>query len=148
MTSQVVVKPPQASSRRTRWIVLSVLAGVLVLTAVAVVLLFIGIGAMFSGSEPYMATLARAQTSAEVVAVLGEPIEPHGMASGELSVSQGGGNVDLDIPVRGPKGEGVLAVEGTRPDGEWRYTRMELLVPDADPIDLLPPADDAERAAR
>ena len=58
--------------------------------------------------------MARARANPEVVAALGEPIESGLLISGSINVEGSGGNVDVSIPISGPKGSGTLYVVGTR----------------------------------
>jgi hypothetical protein len=60
------------------------------------------------------------------VAALGEPIESGWWITGSINVSGSSGNVDVAIPISGPKGSGTLYVVGTRSAGRWQYSTMEV----------------------
>ena len=75
-------------------------------------------------SEPYQEAMRRAQANPEVVNRLGTPIEPKWWLTGNVNVSNDSGNANLVIPVRGPKGEGSIQVQGTKEGGRWTYSRM------------------------
>ena len=114
---------------------------------VAVLALFVGaifavlslVSGMMRSSEPYRHALAAAQASPEVVAALGEPIEPGFMPTGNINVSPNEGKADLSIGVKGPDGEATVYVEATRKRRRWTYQTLVVALDDRE-IDLL--ADD------
>lgn len=67
-----------------------------------------------------------AKASPEVVEVLGEPIEAGWPRNSSVNLSNGEGRAELLLPLSGPNGSGVLAVEGTKPkDGPWTFELLE-----------------------
>ncbi len=100
--------------------------------------LFVGVTKLMSDSQPYTDALDAATQNELVIEYLGEPIETHGMTSGSINYSNNGGEADLTIPIRGPKGEGVLRVEGEGRGENWTYETMNVYIEEADKvIDLL-----------
>ncbi|MDC8002694.1 cytochrome c oxidase assembly factor Coa1 family protein [Aureisphaera galaxeae] len=100
--------------------------------------LFFGVTSMMSDSQAYKDALDAASTHPQVIELLGEPLESHGMMSGNISYSNGGGEADIDIPIRGPKGEAVISVEGEGRGDNWTYDKMKVYIDEADMvIDLL-----------
>ena len=101
-----------------------------------IILLFIfGIGAMFFGvtnvlknSTPYEFAVELASNNIKVIEYLGEPIETHGIMSGNISVHNDAGEVDIEIPLKGSKGEGSIIVIGEKIDGEWFYEELYILI--------------------
>lgn len=100
-----------------------------------ILLLVFGVGAIFFGvtnalknSTPYEYTVELAKNNTEVIAVLGDPVETDGMLSGNISLNNDGGNVDFQIPLKGPKGKASLVVRGEKIDGEWIYEDLYVLI--------------------
>ncbi len=100
-----------------------------------IVLLVLGAGALFFGvnkvltsSEPYQVALDRAFENTEVKQLLGEPLETTGIMNGNISTSNRGGEVDLSIPIKGPKGEANIVISGDKIDGEWVYEELYVII--------------------
>ena len=90
-------------------------------------------------SDAYQEGMNRARSNPEVVAALGEPIESGWLISGSINVNGPSGNVDVSIPISGPKGSGTLYVVGTRNAGRWQYSTMAVEIPGrASRIDVRP----------
>lgn len=98
-------------------------AGVFVLAIYGVVT-----GAI-KNSDAYEQGMRLARANPEVVAALGEPIESGFWISGSINVNGPSGDVDVSIPISGPKGSGTLYVVGTQAAGQWRYSTMEVELP-------------------
>jgi hypothetical protein len=92
-------------------------------------------------SDAYEEAMTRARANAEVRAALGEPIESGFWISGSINVDGSSGNVDVSIPISGPKGSGTLYVVGTKSAGRWQYSTMEVEIPGrASRVDVRPRA--------
>jgi len=92
----------------------------------------------FKESVPYSDGMAALKSNELVIEEIGEPIEPNGMFQGNVSYSNDGGNADIKVPVKGPKGEATLLVIGEKANGKWVYLKMEVTFSDTDKkIDLL-----------
>ncbi len=74
--------------------------------------------------------MAAAQQHPEAIAAMGEPIEAGFMVTGSFNFSNGNGEVDLHIPVSGPKASGSIHVLGKKESGaeQWVYETSELTV--------------------
>jgi hypothetical protein len=73
-----------------------------------------------------------------VATALGRPVE-EGFPSGSINTNNNTGDVDLSIPISGPKGKGTIYVVGTRSGGTWTYSKMSVTIDGAhDTIDLSP----------
>jgi hypothetical protein len=93
---------------------------------------------LFKESVPYTDGMAALKNNEFVIEEIGEPIEPSGMFQGNVSYSDDGGNADIKVPVKGPKGEATLLVIGEKVNGKWVYLKMEVTLSDTDKkIDLL-----------
>jgi hypothetical protein len=140
-------QPPQRSwwSRNWKWALpVGCLLPIVLCGGGFLVFFFLIYGAVtgsIKSSDAYAEGMARARANPEVVAALGEPIESGFLISGSINVNGSSGNVDVSIPISGPKGSGTLYVVGTRTAGRWQYSRMEAEVPGrASRIDLRPRA--------
>jgi Cytochrome oxidase complex assembly protein 1 len=92
-------------------------------------------------SDAYAQGMAQARSNPEVVAALGEPIDSGFWISGSINVNGSSGDVDVSIPISGPKGSGTLYVVGTRSAGRWQYSTMAVEIPGrASRIDIRPRA--------
>ena len=100
----------------------------------AIVMIVFGV---IKSSDAYTESLARAQNSKQVQAVLGEPIEAGVFVTGNVSISGDSGHADLTIPITGPKGPAILYVVAKKVAGKWQYSRMEVAPENGEPIDLL-----------
>ncbi len=132
---------PQKSwfSRNWPWVV--PLGGCLTL-----ILLFVfGVGAaifgvskMMTGSGPYKDAVHEASNSKYVIEIIGDPIETNGIMSGNISTHNDSGDVDLNIPLKGPNGEAKVYVIGEKVAGKWNYEEMYVIIEDSgEKIDLL-----------
>ena len=81
-----------------------------------------------TNSEVTKLSLQKARESEVVQQRLGVPIE---MGTIEYGTLQEGadGFAKLTIPLKGPKGEGLLHVDATMADGAWEFDRLEAELP-------------------
>ncbi|MEQ9454400.1 MAG: cytochrome c oxidase assembly factor Coa1 family protein [Phycisphaeraceae bacterium] len=110
--------------RNKRWF-LSVLIGVPVL--VTVVGFSVGLmyaGRVLWGSEVAVASLEMVKGSAEVVDLLGEPVEAGWFIQG--TVDEAVGLAEMRYVVRGPKADGGVRVKGEVVDGVWVVTGLDV----------------------
>ena len=130
--------PPR--KRRTWVIVLSLVAGVVVLiTLVVAGLVYVLFSAMKS-SDPYQHAVQMATHHPQAVAALGAPVIPGWYLLGNINVSSTSGNADLAIPVAGSLGKGTVYVVAKKSAGRWTYTTLALKVDGRqNRINLLPP---------
>jgi hypothetical protein len=127
-------QPPRSSwwSRNWKW-ALPVGCMIPVLCGGGVVGFFFLIFSVVSGavksSDGYEEGMSRARSNAEVRAALGEPIEPGFWITGSISVSGPSGNINVSIPISGPKGSGTLYIVGRKTADRWQYSTMEVEIP-------------------
>lgn len=140
---------PQPSPRRSwfnrnwKWAVpVGCLAGLLLFVGALAILFFLIYGAVTTAirsSDAYEVGMAQARANPDLKTALGEPIESGFWLSGSINVNGSSGNVDVSIPISGPKGTGTLYVVGTRSAGRWQYSTMAAEVPGrSGRIDLRP----------
>lgn len=91
-------------------------------------------------SEVYQQALDTAGRHPQVVAALGEPIEPGWFPGGSIEVSGSAGRADLSIPISGPNGSGTIYAVAYKEAGQWLFNRLEVAVEGRpDRIELLEP---------
>jgi Cytochrome oxidase complex assembly protein 1 len=91
----------------------------------------------FRSSDVYKQALAQAASNSQVRELIGEPLKPAWLISGQLNVS-GTGSANLSIPISGPRGKGAIRAVANKSGGVWRFTYLQVSV-DGQPtsIDLL-----------
>ncbi len=123
-----------------KWVLPVGCVGTLLVVAALIVSLAVALFSMFRSSDVYAGALEQAIRHPEVIAALGEPVEPGWMVSGSMSVTAAPGEADLAIPLGGPNGQGGLYVVGEKSAGEWTFERLEVRIDgQPDRIDLLNP---------
>ena len=133
-------------SRNWKWFVptgccLGTLLGLILAVAVfgfSIFAIFSGVSAALKSSEPYKVAVARAHADARVATALGTPLE-EGFPMGSINTNNDTGDVDLKIPISGPKGKGTIYVAGTRSGATWTYSKMSVTIDGSgNTIDLSP----------
>ena len=94
----------------------------IVIGAFAVALTFI------KQSDPYIGALTQARNNEQVIAVLGEPIEPGWWITGSAETTDTSGYADFAFPISGPENSGKLYVVANKSAGLWEFQRIELEV--------------------
>ena len=111
--------------RNWKWFVPLVIVLPIIVCCGGITAIVGGVFGMIKSSEPYKHALATAQSNPQVIAALGTPVEAGFMAGGTLNVNNNNGNAELVIPVKGPKGSGVISVSATKTNGVWSYQTLE-----------------------
>lgn len=95
------------------------------------ILVVVGVVATVSnsitGSEPYTYAYEKAIDNNFVKQYIGEPIETNGIGSTDYNFSNGVSTTNLNIPIKGPKAEGVIVVDAEKIDDEWVYKQLYFL---------------------
>ncbi|TVR01628.1 MAG: hypothetical protein EA398_09400 [Deltaproteobacteria bacterium] len=132
-------RPESGVSRKVLWMLpLGCVTLLVLMTAVIGGLIFFVFGAMRS-STPWVEAVEMAAEHPNVTGFTGEPLTDGLFASGSLSRSGDGGQVDLRVPVSGPRGSGAVHIVGERVAGEWRYRHAIFTSSDGGiQVDLLP----------
>lgn len=115
--------PPGLSKVGKTGVVLAIIA----IFAVYFVALLIFVEGMMRQSDVYKMTLQQAQNSPCVNTLIGSPLTPGWMISGDEQTSDTDGSADLSFPVRGPKGKGSLEVAAKKQGGVWKINSLNLL---------------------
>lgn len=132
---------PSWLERNWMWVVGCGCLGLIVLGLVLAGGLVFGVTRLLTSSPPYKDAVALAQADPRVVSALGEPIEAGLFVKGSINTSGSSGDADLEIPLEGSKGSGVLYVTASREAGEWSL-ELALVEIDDQRIDLLAKAED------
>lgn len=117
----------------TKWGVIVTLLSFAV-AAIFIAVLFFGITSIMKNSTPYLTAIEDLHANRAAMAELGEPVTT-GFPRGSISANDGDGEAKLKIPVQGTSKSGVVYVEGELSQGDWHYTRIELVV-DGQHMDL------------
>ncbi len=104
-------------------VILAVVGGLLLLGG-------LGVGCLQSlmKGEAYDLAMARAQQDPKVVEALGAPLTAAFWITGSVSSNSEGGRADLQIPVTGPKGTGVIAASAVKGGGNWGLNSLQVRV--------------------
>jgi hypothetical protein len=128
----VVTKPePSRAWGCLKWLVL----GIVAIIAIVVV----GIGSVFfalRNSDAAHMAIERASANPLVTSALGSPLSTGWIVSGSIKVSGPTGNVDIAVPISGPRGSGTVYIRGKKEAGRWLYDQIEADIGDAKRIDL------------
>jgi hypothetical protein len=123
--------------RNWKWFVPTGCLSLIVLFGLFIAALFFGVTSMIKDSDAFRNAMYQVQHNETVKQKLGTPIEAEGMTSGSIDVSNNSGNCNLEIPVKGPKGSGVVFVVGHK-KVKWIFDELSVYVNATDEeIDLL-----------
>lgn len=93
-----------------------------------------GVTSAISDSQPQQDAMKLVQQNKRVIELLGEPIETNGMTGGSFNSSNGYKTVQLTIPIKGPKGEATIRVEGEGVGDKYTYQIMDVYSDEAEEI--------------
>jgi len=91
-------------------------------------------------TDVYKMAMQRVQTDPRAANAFGTPIESGWFVTGNIRISGGSGNADLEIPVSGPKGKGTIYAAGVKSAGTWSLTTLKVRMPSGKFIDIVTPA--------
>lgn len=131
--------PPPANwwQRNWKWVVPGGCLGVIVIGIGSFALFIVLIFGALRNAEVTEAAVARAEESAEVRERTGVPLQAGFLVSGNISISGGGGEADLAIPVSGPHGRGTLYANAERIAGQWKFVLLIFTDSEGESINLL-----------
>ena len=103
------------------------------LTLIAMAVLFVAcivffVFSVMKSSDAYKIAVARAKSDQRVVAALGTPISEGMFASGKTNVNGPSGEADIAIPISGPKGKATIYAVGTKSEGTWSFSKLNVKV--------------------
>lgn len=107
--------------------------------AIVVVLIpsCIGIPLMsMKNSDAYALSLQLVRGNAEVIAELGQPMDPGLFVTGSISKDMAGGKAELHYSLSGPKASGDVFVDAVQQGGVWHLREVTLDVTGGKHIDL------------
>ena len=96
---------------------------VLFLGGCALAIFFFAMGVL-KQTDGYKTALARAQENPAVIEAIGSPISQTGIVSGNSNANGATGELNLSIPLRGPKGKATLYVEAKKSTEIWYFQTM------------------------
>lgn len=138
-----VYYPPPPKNGGPKWILLGCggCLGLLVLGGIAIAIFFYAAAGALKKSDAYATSVRIAHDSPQVQAALGTPVEDGWLIQGSFKVVNDTGDIDMEVPLKGPKGEGKLTMKGKKVSGSsWDYSVLEFLAPDGSTIDLRAPS--------
>jgi len=101
---------------------------IIVLGGLGISALFFGVTKMLADSTPSAYAFEQTVQNKKAISLLGEPIERRGIASGSVSFSNNDGEANLNIPIKGSKGNGTIVVKATKTDGVWSYETLYVYI--------------------
>ncbi|WP_316635563.1 cytochrome c oxidase assembly factor Coa1 family protein [uncultured Flavobacterium sp.] len=113
--------------RNWKWLVPTGCVSLLILLCLFIAGVFFGVTSMMKESDVYKEVMTEVQHNNVIIEKLGSPIEEEGMASGNISLSNDTGNCDLQIPIKGSKGEGTIFVVAEK-RGTWKYSVKQVYI--------------------
>ncbi len=97
-----------------------------------------GIFSALKSSEAYTQSLAKAKASPQVIAALGDNIEPGMAIGGSVNLNNNNGTADVIYSISGSKGEAAVHCTGVKENGKWTFNVMDVtVVGTGEIIDLL-----------
>jgi hypothetical protein len=125
------LKPPPRGNwwmRNWKWFVptgcLTLIAMMVLFVACIVFLVF----SVMKSSGAYKIAVARAKSDQRVTAALGTPIKEGMFSSGKTNVNGPSGKADIGIPISGPKGKATIYAVGTKSEGNWSFSTLNVKV--------------------
>lgn len=103
-------------------------------------LLFWGITAVLTSSEPYQMALDELRNHPALAGPLGHPVVPDGWwMEGNINVEGGHGRADMAFDVKGPRGTGVAELLATKSRGVWTLEALAVNTGEDARVMLIPP---------
>ncbi len=112
--------------RNWKWFVPTGCLTTIILFVLLIGSIFWGVTSMIKNSDTYKYPMELANNNREVISFLGTPIESVFMIQGSISSSGPAGNASLSIPIKGPKGKGVIYIVAEKKAGRWEYEVLEI----------------------
>lgn len=113
--------------RNWKWFVPTGCLSLILLFCLFIGGLFYGVTSMMTNSDAYKEAMNKAQHNEIVIQKLGTAIEKDGMVSGSINTSGNSGNCNLEIPIKGSKGTGVLFVVAHK-KVKWNFDELSVYV--------------------
>ena len=107
---------------RVVWIIVGVVLALLLAGVAVVVLLIFSVFKLMDRTDAHVCGLAAVTKSQQVAALLGTPIEQHGLTGGSSNSDNGVLTESITFTVGGPNGEASVLSKGTRSASESHLT--------------------------
>lgn len=120
--------------RNWKWVIPTGGCLVVILFIATIVGGIFGLANMMSNSKPQQDAMELVQQDARVIELLGEPIETNGVTGGSFNSSNGFKTVKITIPIKGPKAEATLRVEGEGVGDKYTYQVIDVYSDEAETI--------------
>ena len=114
--------------RNWKWFVPVLVVTVLFVFILSIAGLFFGITSIMKRSETYQYPMKLVNDNARITELLGSPVESGFMIQGNINISGGSGNSNISIPIKGPKGKGVIYVNAVKKAGVWEYKVLSVCI--------------------
>jgi hypothetical protein len=99
---------------------------------------FFGVSKMFNESTPIKYATEEAFKNPIVIEKLGNNLEKTGIPSGNISLNDNNGEIDMSFSIKGSKGKGTVTVRGMKTNGVWAYEDLYVFIKDTqEQINLL-----------
>lgn len=131
--------PPERSwfGRNWKWLLPAGCLLPFVMVGGCISILVVGVFGALKASDAYTKSLEIVRADEQVKDVLGAPLEPSFLVSGNIHVSNQGGNADVHYDVTGPKGKGTVHAVAVKKRGEWTFKSLIVDSPNGEKINVL-----------
>jgi len=116
--------------RNWKWVVPTLGCGTIIIAFIILALTIVfGVSDMLTNSEPSEYAIELANKNEKVKQEIGVPIERDGLPNGNFNFSgTDTGSIDMEIPIKGSKGNGLLVIIGEKEYGDWSYSELKIIV--------------------
>ncbi len=118
---------PSWWGRNWKWVVPVGCLTPVVLCSGFIALIVFSVMGMLKSSDVYTEAVAAARANDEVKTLIGEPISEGAMPTGSININGSTGQADLSIALSGPKGSATLNAKATRAEGQWTFSKLEVV---------------------
>lgn len=106
----------------------------IVLSIIFVFALYSSVSTLFKDSEPYEMAMSSINNNEYVIEKLGQPIEANGMFQGNINYENNDASADIQVPVKGSKGKGILTVIAEKQNDVWTYQLLQVEIDDTNEV--------------
>ena len=110
--------------RNWKWFVPTGCLTLLIIFGLLITSIVFGVTSMMKNSDVYKHSLEVAQKDPQLIEIIGTNIKNDGLVSGNISIRNSSGDAELDIPIKGSKGNGIIHVVAYKEAGAWVYTTL------------------------
>lgn len=114
-------------NRNWKWFVPTGCLSLILIFGFFIAGVFFEVTSMIEKSDAYKGAMEEVRKNKLVTEKLGTSIESDGMTSGTINVTNETGNCDVEVPIKGSKGTGILFVVAHK-KGKWTYDVLSVRV--------------------